>query len=593
LSGHQKLIERPLLQQEAELMKRLLTFLVLAALLAPSVLCADIPQYISYQGVLRDAGGVPIPDGDYAVTFCIYVDETGGVPVWCEGQTLTVTGGIINASLGSVTPLGWLPFDVPHWLGIAVDGEPELSPRTEFTAAPYAFRAEVANTCTQSDDDWQISGDDISHETGNVGIGTATPAVSLDVVAGDTTAASFENLSYDNGFAVRALNSVGTAGGFFTGVPPTSHPLEPSAVYGRAGDNSTGGYFSSSDGMGLYAESSTGVAVGGYSTDGYAGYFDGALGVFVDHLLETRRFKMQLGAADGYVMTSDGSGVGTWQPAGTGADSDWTISGSDMYSGVSGRVGIGVSTPAAKLEVLNDSASDIPAVRGESVPLDGYGTGGEFKGGYCGIRGVAQPTGHLDYYGLQATVSGGSGTNYAVYGSALGTGTNWAGYFAGDVDVLGVLYGGSPVFKVDHPLDPEGKYLVHAGVESDEMLNVYSGSATLDARGEATVDMPDWFEAFNQDLRYQLTCIGGFAPVYIAEEISDGRFTIAGGEPAMKVSWMVTGTRRDRFSEENRIVVEEEKPPREAGKYLHPELYGRSKEDGIGYLDPGLDEEGR
>ena len=41
------------------------------------------------------------------------------------------------------------------------------------------------------------------------------------------------------------------------------------------------------------------------------------------------------------------------------------------------------------------------------------------------------------------------------------------------------------------------------------MTNMYNGNANLDAMGEAWVEMPEWFEAPNQDFRYQLTCIGG------------------------------------------------------------------------------------
>jgi len=72
-----------------------------------------------------------------------------------------------------------------------------------------------------------------------------------------------------------------------------------------------------------------------------------------------------------------------------------------------------------------------------------------------------------------------------------------------------------------------------------------------------------------------LTCIGGFAPVYIAEEISENRFKISGGNPGMKVSWMVTGIRQDAWANAHRIPVEEEKPAQERGYYLHPELYGQ------------------
>ena len=62
----------------------------------------------------------------------------------------------------------------------------------------------------------------------------------------------------------------------------------------------------------------------------------------------------------------------------------------------------------------------------------------------------------------------------------------------------------------------------------------------MDAAGEAWIEMPEWFDALNRDFRYQLTCIGGFAPVYIAEEIEEtagNQFKIAGGYSGLKVSW--------------------------------------------------------
>ena len=74
-------------------------------------------------------------------------------------------------------------------------------------------------------------------------------------------------------------------------------------------------------------------------------------------------------------------------------------------------------------------------------------------------------------------------------------------------------------FMIKHPLDPENKFLRHCSIESDEMLNIYTGNVVLDKKGKATVALPDWFEALNKDFRYNLTCIGGFAKVYVAKEI--------------------------------------------------------------------------
>jgi hypothetical protein len=147
-------------------------------------------------------------------------------------------------------------------------------------------------------------------------------------------------------------------------------------------------------------------------------------------------------------------------------------------------------------------------------------------------------------------------------------------YMGGDLTVTGSLsVSGTKNFKIDDPIDPANKYLYHSTVESAEMMNVYSGNVVLDNRGEAEVNLPTWFEALNKDFRYQLTCIGGFGPVYVAHEISDNKFHIAGGKPGLKVSWQVTAIRHDAYAEAYGSPVEVEKPTGERGHYLHPELF--------------------
>lgn len=148
-----------------------------------------------------------------------------------------------------------------------------------------------------------------------------------------------------------------------------------------------------------------------------------------------------------------------------------------------------------------------------------------------------------------------------------------AAVFDGKVTVRGTLVKTAGSFKIDHPSDPENRYLSHSFVESPDMMNVYNGNVALGDDGTATVEMPDWFEALNRDFRYQLTCIGGFAPVYVADEMKQGRFRIAGGSPGLKVSWQVTGIRQDPYAESFRSPVEVEKPAGEKGTLLHPEAY--------------------
>jgi len=169
---------------------------------------------------------------------------------------------------------------------------------------------------------------------------------------------------------------------------------------------------------------------------------------------------------------------------------------------------------------------------------------------------------------------GGEGRNGAL--------TGFAGFFQGRVQVTGNLVKGGGAFKIDHPLDPENKYLYHSFVESPDMKNIYDGVATLDASGEATVQLPEWFGALNKDFRYLLTSIGAPSPaLYIAEEISDNHFKIAGGKPGTKVSWLVTGIRQDAYANKHRIPVEEAKPEGERGTYLHPDAFNQPEERNV------------
>jgi hypothetical protein len=141
-----------------------------------------------------------------------------------------------------------------------------------------------------------------------------------------------------------------------------------------------------------------------------------------------------------------------------------------------------------------------------------------------------------------------------------------------NLQVTGNLSKPQGTFKIDHPLDPANKFLYHSFVESPDMMNIYNGNIVTDKHGVATVQLPDYFEALNQDFRYQLTVIGQFAQAIVVKEISKNHFTIKTSKPSVKVSWQVTGVRHDAYAEAHRIVVEEDKG-KERGTYLHPELF--------------------
>ena len=238
---------------------------------------------------------------------------------------------------------------------------------------------------------------------------------------------------------------------------------------------------------------------------------------------------------------------------------------------------------------------------GESKGYSGNGVFGKSPGGN-GVYGVCDDG--CGVYGL-------SGNGTGLYGES---GMYYAAILNGKVKITGNLEKAGGSFKIDHPLDPANKYLCHSFVESPDMKNVYDGVVVLDDKGEAEIKLPDWFGILNKDFRYQLTAIGAPGPnLYIAEEIisdstitttkhdgsqdndgydgsghndnnNESRFKIAGGTSAMKVSWQVTGIRKDPWANTHRVQVVENKPAKERGYYIHPDLYGQPTENQINRL---------
>jgi hypothetical protein len=272
----------------------------------------------------------------------------------------------------------------------------------------------------------------------------------------------------------------------------------------------------------------------------------------------------------GFVDSQDGKGVRGEAAATQGQTAG--VEGITQSSAGRGVQGYALSTAGSGVGVY-----------GYTPSLNGYGVmglAGTVNGNGVGVYGNSlSSNGGMGVLGLTTATAG---TTYGVFGQASST-AGYAGYFVGRAQVTGTLSKGGGSFKIDHPLDPENKYLYHSFVESPDMKNIYDGVVTTDGSGFATVTMPDWFEALNRDFRYQLTVIGkgDWAQARIHEPLAGGRFVIETSRPGVRVSWQLTGIRHDPFAEANRIPVEEDKPEAERGKYLHPAAWGQPEEAGI------------
>ena len=59
-----------------------------------------IPPVLSYQGRLTDATGVPLPDGEYSITFKLYTQPSGCNPFWMETQKVSTRDGLFQSCSG-------------------------------------------------------------------------------------------------------------------------------------------------------------------------------------------------------------------------------------------------------------------------------------------------------------------------------------------------------------------------------------------------------------------------------------------------------------------------------------------------------------
>jgi len=491
----------------------------------------SVPRVVKFSGVFQPADGQP-PASMEVVTLSIYADQEGGVPLWQEIQTVAVdTTGRFTVVLGASHPDG-LPLEVfasgeARWMSLAFARPGEVErPRVQLTSVPYALKAEDAATLGG-----RPASDFLLAPTQSDKARHATSAS-----AGDSSAATAQSAVTANLIQPGATN--------FMAKYVNSTDVGKSAVFeigGKVGIGTT----TPLDGLHVRFTNTNGAFAGlavqnmGNTALSFSGmlFYDqfGALAQFQGFNNVTHEYRINNVASTGSINFMLGTSRLKMD-----ATNGTTISG--PASVVAGAVDTGLSV---------SSTSTDPT----SAAIDTLDDAG---------------------YGIFATTD----TGTAVFGGSLNVAPSWAGFFDGDVNVTGTLTKAAGAFRIDHPLDPENKYLSHSFVESPDMKNIYDGVAVFDAAGEAIVTLPDWFEALNEDFRYQLTPMGAAFVPYVAEEIAGNQFKIGGGIPGRKVSWQVTGIRHDAYANAHRIQIEELKPAAAVGTYLHPDAFGQPVEKG-------------
>jgi len=213
-----------------------------------------VPSFVNFAGMLSDSNGKAL-SGTVGVTFALYKEEQGGSPLWVETQNVQADkNGRYSVMLGSTSTTG-LPNDIfvageARWLGVQAQGHVE-QPRVMLLSVPYAMKAGDAATIgglppsafvlaspngtdgsspsgssaggnslnlggsgTQNyiplwTDNSGDLGNSILYQSGttSVGIGTTTPAATLDVNGGVIARGALQFPSTGTATATQGYNS--------------------------------------------------------------------------------------------------------------------------------------------------------------------------------------------------------------------------------------------------------------------------------------------------------------------------------------------------------------------------------------------------
>jgi hypothetical protein len=504
------------------------------------------PQAFQYQAVARDNTGMPIVNQSISIRISVISGSAAGTLLYTEthssstnqfglftlelGRGIVTTGMFSNISWGLNT----------HYLQIEMDETGnttyQLMGTVQLISVPYALHATSVDNADDADADpnnelqtLSVSGQDLSISNGNTITLPADTAQTLSILGA-------------------TLTITGSGGNSVT-LPGGGGTLDDAYDFGGAG---AGRNITIDAGeIDLTTNAPSGIAIRTTNTNTGAGVVSNNTNTSNSFSAIQANTNSNTSGASAIIGNTTGSAWGIAGQVAAAATAEAGIYGSNLRTnGGHGIYGVGFNGVVGQT-----GQSTGFAVYGENLDnITPWGNGVGVAGkGFYGVLGE-------DRY-LGATAGA-----YGLYSNGA----------------LGAT--GAKTFRIDHPHDPENKYLRHFSIESNEVLNVYRGTATFNVSGNAIVNLPNYFNAININISYQLTPVGAYMPLFIKEKVDgNNQFTISGGIPGKEVSWAIYAERNDLYMQKypHQKTVELEKRPQEKGKYLIPSLYGASNDKAI------------
>ncbi|HBG69793.1 MAG: hypothetical protein A2W93_00250 [Bacteroidetes bacterium GWF2_43_63] len=348
-------------------------FVIFSLLLITGFAVAQSPQAFNYQAVARNAAGNVLPDQALGIRVSIHQGSEAGDVVYSETfATSTNEFGLFNLSIGTGTVASG-NFSTIDWGDHQywMQVEVDMNGGTTYTDMGTSQLLSVPYAMYASKSVWEKNGASAVYMDGGVGIGTLTPTATLDVVRNNTMT--------NSQIWVKQLGTGDASIGFNT----------PSGSWGIANDQDDFGKLKI--GNNAFASSSPQMT------------FD----------------------QNGHI------GMGTTNPS---TQSKLNVASHNRYAGYFTTDSVSSFTQAVHGEYTGTNYVDAIGVFGQSHPIDNYGIGGYFVGGYRGVYGSSIGTGAAYYYGVRGIAeSTGAGHTYGVYGSATTVGgTAYGVYCSGN-----------------------------------------------------------------------------------------------------------------------------------------------------------------
>ncbi|MCH2021691.1 MAG: hypothetical protein MK207_04350 [Saprospiraceae bacterium] len=580
---------------------------------------AQSPQAFQYQAIARDNSGTPLNNQNISIRISVISGSAQGTLLYTETHnpstnqfglfTLEVGTGVVNTGMFNTISWG----SNIHYLQVEMDAAGgtiyQLMGTVQLISVPYALHANSVDNADDADADpnneiqtLSLNGQDLTISNGN------TVTLPADTV--QTLSLNGQDLTISNGNTVTlpadtvqtlSLNGQDLTISNGNTVTLPADTVQTLSLNGQDLTISNGNTVTlpadtaqtlSLNGQDLTISNGNTVTLpggGGTLDDAYDFGGSGAGRIIT---IDAGEIDLTTNTVSGIAIrttnTNTGAGVVSNN---TNASNSFSAIQANTNSTTSGSAAIIGNTTGSAWGVAGQVASTATAEAGL------YGSNLRTNGGH-GIYGVG-------FNGVVGQT--GQSTGYAVYGENLDNITPWGngvgvagkGYYGvlGEDRYLGAAAGayglysngalgatGTKTFRIDHPQDPENKYLRHFSIESDEVLNVYRGTATFDVSGDAIISLPSYFNEININISYQITPIGAHMPLFVKEKVNaNNQFTISGGISGKEVSWAVYAERNDLYMQKHpdQKTVELEKRPQEKGKYLIPSLYGASNDKAI------------